>query len=77
MLTMVSEFVLSQTKTTPQDHFFQASKTYIKSCHRMKDNLRSLFSSCWKKNEDEQADELRPLIRGKKEKKPFNLEGIV
>ena len=36
--------------------------------HRMKDNLRSLFSSCWKKKEDEQADELRPLIRGKKEK---------
>ena len=39
--------------------------------HRMKDNLRSLFSSCWKKKEDEQADELRPLIRGKKEKNPL------
>ena len=31
MLTMVSEFVLSQTQTTPQDHFLQASKTYTKS----------------------------------------------
>lgn len=39
--------------------------------HRMKDNLRSLFSSCWKKKEDEEADELRPLIRGKKEKNPL------
>ena len=28
---MVSEFVLSQTQTTPKDHFFQASKTYTKS----------------------------------------------
>ncbi|RMX53388.1 hypothetical protein pdam_00014256 [Pocillopora damicornis] len=39
--------------------------------HRMKDNLKSLFSSCWKKKEDEEADELRPLIRGKKEKNPL------
>ena len=31
MLTMVSEFVLGQTQTTPQDHFLQASKTYTKS----------------------------------------------
>ena len=28
---MVSEFVLGQTQTTPQDHFLQASKTYTKS----------------------------------------------
>ena len=28
---MVSEIVLGQTQTTPQDHFFQASKTYTKS----------------------------------------------
>ena len=41
------------------------------ACHRMKDNLRSLFSSCWKKKEDEHADELRPLIRREKEKNPL------
>ena len=41
------------------------------ACHRTKDNLRSLFSSCWKKKEDAQADELRPFIRGKKEKNPL------
>ena len=28
---MVTEFVLGQTQTTPQDHFLQASKTYTKS----------------------------------------------
>ena len=31
MLTMVTEFVLNQTQTTPQDQFLQASKTYTKS----------------------------------------------
>ena len=31
ILTMVSEFVLSQTQTTLQDHFLQASKTYTNS----------------------------------------------
>ena len=28
---MVSAFVLGQTQTTPQDHFLQTLKTYIKS----------------------------------------------
>ena len=31
ILTMVSEFALSQTQTTLQDHFLQASKTYTNS----------------------------------------------
>ena len=31
MQTIVSEFVLDQTQTTPQDHFLQTSKTYTKS----------------------------------------------
>ena len=31
MITMVSEFVLGQTQTTPQDNFLQASKTHTKS----------------------------------------------
>ena len=28
MLTMISEFVLGRTQTTPQDHFLQASKIF-------------------------------------------------
>lgn len=37
-----------------------------------KDNLKSLFSSCWRTAETGEADELRPLIRGTRDKKPLS-----
>ena len=37
-----------------------------------KDNLKSLFSSCWRKNQQGEAGELRPLIRGTRDKSPLS-----
>lgn len=39
--------------------------------HRIKDNLKSLFSSCWSKKENEEGDELRPLLRRKRDRNPL------
>ena len=41
---MVSEFVLTETQTTPQDHFLQASETYKKSSIV---NFNQKFISGW------------------------------
>ena len=49
----------------------------LSASHRIKDNLKSLFSSCWKKKEAEgQADELRPLLRIRRDKIPLTWKEV-
>ena len=42
----------------------------------IKDNFKSLFSSCWGRKEGGEADELRPLLRGPRDKTPLTWKEI-
>lgn len=63
-------YILVQEDTPVYDSLsFSSTSSGVSN---FKDNLRSLFSSCWKRNQSGEAGELRPLIRGTRDKSPLS-----
>jgi len=55
----------------PVDSESLNSLTASNSYSHLKENLKSLFSSCWKEREAGNRDELRPLVRGVQRRTPL------
>lgn len=55
----------------PIDSDSLSSLTASSAVSRFKDNLKSLFSSCWRGREAGRPDELQPLVRGVQQRTPI------
>jgi len=62
-------YILVQGDSPIDDSLSLSSSSGVSS---FKDNVKSLFSSCWRKREAGESDELRPLIRGARDRKPLS-----
>lgn len=65
-------YILSHEDSHTDDSMsYHSSTSAFAPTTSIKDNLKSLFSSCWKGKEQAETDELRPLIRRTSDKTPL------
>ena len=65
-------YILVQEDNPVDDSLSMSSTSAFSSLSNFKANLKSLFPSCWGKREAGESDELRPLIRGSRDRKPLS-----
>ena len=70
LLCFRDPYILPQ-EDNPVDSDNLNSLTASNAHSHLKENLKSLFSSCWKEREAGNRDELRPLVRGAQRRTPL------
>ena len=61
----------------PEDSNSLNSLTASNAHSRFKENLKNMFSSCWKEREIGNTDELRPLVRGVQRRTPLTWNELI
>lgn len=69
-------YILVHEDNHIEDSVSFSSASSVAPSTGIKDNLKSLFSSCWGRKEGAEAGELRPLLRGPRDKTPLTWKEI-